>query len=674
MTAHVSVRLADLLRTTDEQIIDQLLRSDAGSGFTQVSHNQLAAWRTELDVLRSAVRELSVHEARWHDVHLILEYRIPRREKRIDAILLLSRTIILLEFKVGAKRESLKNTEQLLDYALDIGYYHAASRGMRLAPILCTTESDELRFGPGHVDPPLEPIAFCGTRRLPEVLEALMASEVKEGVPIDPAMWPRSRYQPIPGIVEASIQLFREHDVQDIRSCLAGDERITRTVTYIDQLVGEVRRSGQKVLCMLTGVPGAGKTLAGLQVAHLEQTLQSDWRTVFITGNRPLLNVLRAALQRDYATRQKVPLAKAKTHAESLLQSVHAYIDEARSGTGPPIERIVVFDEAQRAWDAEKMEKMATRASRRGLITRGRGTPSAQSEPWEILEALDRHEGGAIVVALCGNGQEIHDGEAGIAEWLNARNQGFSEWQLVCSPVVAELAAVRSQASIRTTEELHLAIPIRAHRAQRHALWVEAVLSGRVTEAYELSREGVLPMYVTRDLEEARDWLTKTTLGTRRCGLLASSSAARLRPYGIEVTTDFRKGVDYAQWFIAEREDLRGSNALEVAATEFECQGLELDRVGLGWSWDLPIVEGRPQPRVFHGQAWKLVTKERARRYAENKYRVLLTRAREAMVIWVPRGRAGDSTRPPLETDAIATYLEACGVPPLPWPTDASER
>lgn len=269
------------------------------------------------------------------------------------------------------------------------------------------------------------------------------------------------------------------------------------------------------------------------------------------------------------------------------------------------------------------------------------------------------------MVALCGNGQEIHDGEAGIAEWLSARELGFSGWQLVCSPVVAELAALRSRASLRVAEELHLAIPTRTHHAQRHALWVEAVLSGRVTEARELSRKGVLPMYLVRDLDEAREWLWRTTLGTRRCGLLASSTAARLRPYGLEVSADFRKGVDYAHWFTAEREDLRGSSALEVAATEFECQGLELDRVGVGWSWELPIVEGRPRPRVFHGQAWKSLAKERARRYAENKCRVLLTRAREAMVIWVPRGRERDSSRLPSETDAIATYLKACGVPPL---------
>jgi hypothetical protein len=214
-------------------------------------------------------------------------------------------------------------------------------------------------------------------------------------------------------------------------------------------------------------------------------------------------------------------------------------------------------------------------------------------------------------------------------------------------------------------EDLHLSLPIRAHGAQRHALWVDAVLRGHSTQARELTRTETLPVYLGRDLDEVREWLWKTTLGTRRCGLLASSTATRLRPYGIEVSAAFRKGVDYAQWFTAEREDLRSSNALEVAATEFECQGLELDRVAVGWSWDLPIIDGRPLPRTFHGRAWKSLTKERARNYAENKYRVLLTRAREAMVIWVPRGHGGDSTRAPSEADAIATYLEACGVRPL---------
>jgi hypothetical protein len=468
-------------------------------------------------------------------------------------------------------------------------------------------------------------------------------------------------------VIEAAVQLFRAHEVRDIQSSLAGDERIAAAIAHIDHLVAQARETGQKILCLLTGVPGAGKTLAGLQVTHLEKAARSDWPTVFITGNGPLLKVLRAALTRDYAEKQGVPMAKAKAYAQSLLHSVHAYLAEVKSNSGAPIERVVVFDEAQRAWDAKKMQKMASRATQRAAVSGALTTePSLNSEPWQILEALDRHEGGAIVVALCGNGQEIHDGEAGVSEWVSARDRGFPRWRIVCSPIAANMAGINAaHAATTLSPELHLAVPKRAHRAEGHAVWVDAVLAARTDEAHRHIDPSAFPIFLTRDLEQAREWLWRTTLGTRRCGILASSGGTRLRPYGVEISTEFRKGVDYSQWFTADRTDLRASYALEVAATEFECQGLELDRAVVCWSWDMPIVDGRPTPRGFHGNKWTCIRGERERRYAENKYRVLLTRAREGMVLWVPKGRDVDPTRSSAEADEIAAYLRRCGVQEL---------
>jgi len=267
-----------------------------------------------------------------------------------------------------------------------------------------------------------------------------------------------------------------------------------------------------------------------------------------------------------------------------------------------------------------------------------------------------------VVIALCGNGQEIHDGEAGVAEWVSARDIGYPRWQLVCSPVAAKLAGISDEHPNTTiAPELHLAVSMRSHRAHRHGQWVDAVLRGRPDEARDHVAEEAFPIYLTRDLESAKRWLQRTTLGTRRCGLLASSSAARIRPYGIEVSAEFRKGIDYPHWFTADRSDFRSSYGLEVAATEFECQGLELDRVAVCWSWDMPFVEGRLTPRTFRGRAWTVIKKDRDREYAENKYRVLLTRAREAMILWVPPGDEVDVTRNPKEADGIAEYLLRCG-------------
>lgn len=667
MAAYATLKISSLATTSNDSIIDRLLLSDAVSGFTQVAHNQIVAWREQLDLMRLIAERLVKQNVSFGDASLVLEYRIPRREKRIDAAVLLKDSVVVLEFKIGAGSASAEAIEQVMDYALDLAYYHSESGGKRIAPVLCVTGASVVRQNAALDIENIEPLIICGAQSLFDVLSRLMVIDHSSGKEfIDSERWVRSPYRPIPGVVEAAVRLFQAHSVTDIRSSLSGEERINEAVQYIDQLIKESRSTGRKVLCLLTGVPGAGKTLAGLQVAHMEALLQTDWRSVFMSGNGPLLKVLRAALTRDYAKRQGISLARAKSHAESLLHSVHSYLAEARSTSQAPTERIVVFDEAQRAWDSAKMQKMSGRATRMGAVSHAPEVTSNESEPWQILSVLNRHEGGAVIVALCGNGQEIHDGEAGVAEWVRARDKGFPEWQLVCSDVAQGLADIPTHHP-RTTvsKSVHLDVPVRAHRARQHAKWVDAVLASRPNEAKLLVDHRSLPIYLTRDIDIARDWLWRTTVGTRRCGILASSGGARLRPYGIEVAADFRKSVDFPLWFTGERGDLRSSFSLEVAATEFECQGLELDRVALCWSWDMPVIDGCIIPRTFRATSWVSVRGVRERTFIMNKYRVLLTRAREGMVIWVPKGRDMDVTRLPDEADGIANYLEACGVQSL---------
>jgi hypothetical protein len=664
MTSHVSLPFSSLLETPNDDIVGRLLRSDAASGFPLVAHRQIGAWHDQLDLLRNLVRSLLSKYPQIAGAHLVLEYRIPRREKRIDAVLLLGGTVVIIEFKVGSSTQSAEAIDQVFDYALDIAYYHAESRGRRLVPILCPTRMDLVKYGSTCIEPRIEPLVMCGADGLPAVIGELINSDTTDLCNgMDAGQWVQSAYRPIPGVIEATVQLFRTHGVEDIKSSLAGNEAIEKTVEYVESLVESARASGSKILCLLTGVPGAGKTLTGLQITHLEKVVVSDWRTVYMSGNGPLLKVLRAALARDYAKREKVSLVTAKSHANALLHSVHTYLGEATRIDAAPTERIVIFDEAQRAWDETKMRKMAGRATRQGAATDAAHRRSEESEPWQILKVLNRHEGGAVIVGLCGNGQEIHDGEAGVSEWVSARDQGFSDWKLVCSPVAAELTGLpQGHANTIVAPEVHLNASLRSHRAHRHGEWVDAVLRGHPDRARQCIGSEAFPIYLTRDLQAARDWLWKTTLGTRRCGLLASSSAARLRPYGVEISAEFRKGIDYALWFTADRSDFRSSNGLEVVATEFECQGLELDRVAVCWSWDMPVINGQLTPRSFRGRAWVPIKGERHRKYAENKYRVLLTRAREAMVVWIPQGVEIDATRKSDEADAIATYLECCGV------------
>lgn len=665
MVAYASLTLGSLESHDDDTIIGRLLESDSVSGFTQVSHLQIQAWKGQLEILRSAAKELIRAFPRLSSAALVLEYRIPRREKRIDAVILFSDTVVVLEFKVGAGAILPEDKVQVLDYSLDLAYYHYESSGRRIVPLLCPTRLQGVRKESIGIGAIVDDLVVCGGDDLPGLLASIATEDAeKEKVPIDGMQWTKSRYQPIPGIIEASTKLFSNHSIEDINKTLASSDSIDRSIEYTHCVIRKAQDSERKVLCLLTGVPGAGKTLTGLRLAHLEAAAESNWRSVFMSGNGPLLKVLRAALTNDYAARQGISKVAAKLHADASIHSVHSYLNETRQHELPPTEQIVIFDEAQRAWDASKMVKMANKARQASETTGRQISPelSARSEPWQILSVLDRHAGGAVIVALCGNGQEIHDGEAGVAEWISARDEGFPHWKLVCSPTAAALSQISAgHPETRIVPEMHLDVPLRAHRAAKHSLWVDAVLSGKPEEAHRYVEQSSFPILLTSDLEMARDWLTSTTLGSRRCGILASSGGVRLRPYGIEVSADFRKSVDYAKWFTGPRGDIRSSYALEVAATEFECQGLELDRVGVAWSWDLLAKGSRVTARAFRGSQWKSIQGDREREYALNKYRVLLTRAREGMVIWVPKGRTEDSTRSPREMEDLRSYLVDCG-------------
>ena len=664
MTAYVGHTAADFALTPSAELEQSLIRSDSVSGFSQVSHEQIRAWRIEIEILKEFANWTKTASPELSSCGIVLEYRIPRREKRIDAIILLRSTIVVIEFKVGSHQVTQDGVDQLTDYALDLAYYHAESQGRRLIPVLCPTGLSDAKTLKVGGNTPISDILCVGRSNFVELLERLALDEaIGNAAPINHKLWAASPYRPIPGIIDATVQLFAKHDVSDISTALAESQTILTTIGCVNDAIRDARDNRRKVLCLLTGVPGAGKTLTGLQIVHSQELVTSDWGTVFLSGNGPLLFVLKAALARDYKQRQKCTQVQARNHAGSLLHSVHSYLAESLKSVSPPTEHVVVFDEAQRAWDASKMTKMAGRQRRMSgeSVTEVKGA-AIGSEPMQILTVLNRHDEGAVIVALCGNGQEIHDGEAGVSEWVNARDQFFPEWHLSCSPVAAELAAITvNHQNTSVDSRLHLSVPLRSHRAVDHAIWVDSVLSGDHKRAHDHINQTEFPIMMTRDLDVARTWLRTNTLGSRRMGLLASSGATRLRPYGIEVSSDFRKGIDYAEWFTALRSDYRSSHALEVAATEFECQGLELDRTCVCWCWDLLATSKGMKPQKSFGAKWRSARPGRESEYSLNKYRVLLTRAREGMVIWVPRGDEHDTTRPVSEADQIADFLLACG-------------
>ncbi|MBR0739648.1 DUF2075 domain-containing protein [Bradyrhizobium liaoningense] len=674
MVAYANYTAREFLTAPEDAIFSRLVRSDAVSGFSQLSHKQGWSWVESVRLMKSACEQLIAANPTFASIGVVLEYRIPRREKRLDAAFLFRDTIAVVEFKAGSAAATSEALTQVADYCLDLAYYHAVSQGKKIVPIVCSTEAKSGQVVPTSDATLIEDIHCVGEACFAPLLIRIASEDRKVNSDnIAHERWCASPYRPIPGVIETTVSLFNKHGSDDINAALADRDTIDQSIQAIASIAQDSRERNQKTLCLRTGVPGAGKTLTGLRIAHNTDFLEAGWRSVFLSGNGPLLKVLKAALAADYKDHQGCTKVVAQRHAESLLHSVHAYLAEARKTQSPPSESIVIFDEAQRAWDAAKMQKMATRQRSFGAVSELSSYPEPTSEPSQILEVMDRHAEGVVVVALCGSGQEIHDGEAGVGEWITARNQSYPHWRLVCSASAIERAGVDAAlANAEVWSSMHLGASVRSHRTSEHAAWVDAVLTGRPKDARRYVDHAGFPIALVRRLDDARAWLRKTTLGSRRFGLVASSGCARLRPYGIEVSAGFRKELDYAEWFTAPRGDLRSSFALETAATEFECQGLELDRVAVCWGWDLTVGDGELLPRTFRGTNWNNVKRAREREYTINKYRVLLTRAREGLVIWVPLGDEEDQTRSMLDMNRLADYLVDCGAQPVERPANGS--
>jgi hypothetical protein len=639
---------------------DTVLGRLAGASTFDVTVSQRDAWRAQLAVLATSLRGL--------DGRLYLEFGVPRLGSRIDAVLVTGPAVFPIEFKVGQRFNLQMDRNQAWDYGLDLKNFHRASRDASIWPVLVATEAEsgDAAWVHPHADG-VSPPRLCNAAGLATCLRAALADS--RGPVIDAKEWGRSPYHPTPTIVEAARALFANHSVESISRNDAGARNLAVTSARVESAIDDARRSGHKAIVLVTGVPGAGKTLVGLNIATRRSGEVGESHAVFLSGNAPLVAVLREALIRDEVQRacangQKVRKGDIAQRVKPFIQNVHHFRDEAlRDESRPPHDRIAIFDEAQRAWNLEQTSS---------FMRQKKGRPGfAQSEPQFLIGSMDRHSSWAAVVCLVGGGQEINTGEAGIRAWLDAIHNHFPHWRVHVSPhltdseyavadAVTSLAAV---ADVRTDPDLHLATSMRSFRAERLSAFVRAALDGDIAVARDhLAR--VLPTYpilMTRDLERAREWLRSRARGTERCGLVASSRGLRLKPDAI----DMRVEVNPIHWFLNDPSDTRSSAFLEDAASEFKVQGLELDWVGVAWDADLRRTGQAWGHHAFRGDGWVRIKAEMRRKYLLNAYRVLLTRARQGMVIYVPEGATQDPTRAPALYDGTAEYLCSLGVPSL---------
>ena len=626
---------------------------------------QRNAWLYEITFLKNLLRNES-------SGHIIFEYSIPRLGKRIDAILLLHGIVFVLEFKVGAKEYLRQDLEQVWDYALDLKNFHEASRNLTIVPILVATDADSASVSKEvsqYDDQVFEPILSNAAS-----LSLIIAQfEEEYSTTNDLSRWVFSRYMPTPTIIQAASSLYLNHSVADITKTEASGENLQRTSEFVMNVIDHSRANGEKSICFVTGVPGAGKTLVGLNIA-VRQFEKKDL-AVYLSGNQPLVDVLSEALARDKKRQEeernpnvRYTLTEARRNVKSFIQIVHHYRDTTLTKLKKPIvngvleidptkvdkhkddgysevEHVAIFDEAQRAW---------TKTHLANWLNRKKGIADfPMSEPEFLIWSLNLREDWAVVVCLVGGGQEINTGEAGIGEWLRAINARFPDWNVFISDQLTgkEYAEgeledlLQANDNVERSTNLHLAVSMRSFRAEQLSNFVHHLLDGNVSQAQILlaTLKDKYPIVITRDLNAAKNWLRKQKRGTERYGMVVSSQAQRLRPLAIDV----RCKPDTVHWFLDDITDIRSSLFLEDAASEFDVQGLELDWTCLVWDGDLRRKNDTWQNFSFTGNKWLNIRSEERKAYQINAYRVLLTRARQGMVICVPEGNPEDATRQP---------------------------
>src|ERR1044072_313796 len=652
--AYYSSSISDFLTTSPNEIVGELTRAHART----LEQTQLNAWVEQINILNRVLLNRSGR--------IYFEYAIPRMGKRIDVVLLIGPVVFVLEFKVGESHFTLSALDQVTDYCLDLKNFHQSSYNCFIAPVVvatasrhihpvvCITPKDDKLLAPIRSTVPL----------LSTVLDEVL-SFVSDEATIDPEAWEQGRYCPTPTIIEAALALYKGHSVDDITRHEAGKPDISLTTESIDDIIRASRDGNFKSICFVTGVPGAGKTLVGLNTATKHQNKDDGLHSVFLSGNGPLVAILREALARDNIENEKalgvtVKKGEARSRVRSFIQNVHHFRDECLVDQGrPPIEHVALFDEAQRAWNLQQTASFMLRKKSVANFN--------VSEPEFLISCLDRHPDWAVIVCLVGGGQEINTGEAGISEWVDALNRSYPHWRIYISSRLTDseygagkiLQELSSHSHVTINEHLHLAVSMRSFRAENVSLLVKQVLDLEIEAARKTLSEltDKYPIVLTRDLARAKDWLRSQARGTERYGIVVSSQAERLKPHAIDVRTP----INPVDWFLNDKHDVRSSSYLEDVATEFDVQGLELDWVCVTWDADLRHTTSGWQHWKFHGSRWMHINLPHRQLYLKNAYRVLLTRARQGMVIVVPPGDDSDPTRMPSLYDPTFSFLEAVG-------------
>jgi hypothetical protein len=616
---------------------------------------QKNAWVKQIKILKNNLQNIK-------NGQIYFEFSIPRMGKRVDNILIINDLIFVLEFKVGDNQYQKNSIEQVVDYCLDLQNFHEGSHHEKLIPVLISTKAETIEnvfTFQGNLYEPLK----ANQQNLRDVINTTLLQS--NGKQINANEWENSIYKPTPTIIEAAQALYKGHNVKEISRHDAGAINLSKTTDCINNIIENAKRDNKKSICFLTGVPGAGKTLAGLNIANERMKTDEDEHAVFLSGNGPLVDVLREALTRDEVATSKEsgkPLTKkiAAIKANAFIQNIHHFRDDNLNSKKAPVEKVVVFDEAQRAWSKEQVSS---------FMKRKKGVEDFDmSEPEFLISVMDRHEDWCTIICLIGGGQEINTGEAGVSEWLSSLKSNYPHWDVYYSKLISKDDNYLSDIELRNwvqsvayeKHELHLSVSVRSFRSEKISELMHEILDAKQERANTLVEEvkNDFPILITRNLTTAKKWLRTQAKGSERIGLVASSGGRRLRPLGIDVKNE----ISAPNWFLNNSDDIRSSYFLEEIATEFDIQGLEIDWVCLAWDINYYFENEKWNCQYFSGTKWQNVHNENDKTYLQNAYRVLMTRARQGLIIYIPEGDDLDHTRPKKLYDQTFNYFKSCGI------------
>jgi hypothetical protein len=665
MSAYFYSNLSDHQKIDTNTVIGILSQQYSKVHLDQ-KRQQTQSWEALVNGIKRFYQKSITSSPKISEWLILYEYKIPRRGKRIDVVLLANSIIFVIEFKNNQLSITSADKAQLEDYCLDLRDFHFESKDCLIVPILLCSDIASVPNLIIRENDSVQQILYANFNDFSEVISTAYRYYKQDKDCINLKNWNLSPYSPTPTIIEAAQSLYAGQSVTEISRSHAGAENLTKTTNAVLEAIKLAQQTSSKIICFITGVPGAGKTLAGLNIVH-----NRDFRTenkelgVFLSGNSPLVKVLSEALSRDFSKRENIKKPEAKRRVKTFIHNIHEFIDEYYFDKSRlPVDKVLIYDEAQRAWTKEQKTKKSN-----GEIN--------ESEPEVLLSIMNRFSDWSVIIALIGGGQEINTGEAGLREWGKSIESKFRHWKVYISPELLHgdhstgnitlFSDVPKEISIVENRDLHLRVSIRSYKANELSYWVSLILENKIEQARIVLEQKLrfFPIVITRNLEDAKKWLKEKERGTRRIGIVASSGGRRLKAYGFDPKFGLRGDStqeELGAWYLNPADDVRSSNFLEIVATEYAVQGLEIDWVGVFWDGDLHRNNSNWDFKQFKGTKWLKVKEMQSRQFILNKYRVLLTRAREGMVIWVPKGDDSDKTRNSKVYDDIYKYLELSGL------------